>query len=72
MGRLFQLLILIGLAAIVWRLVKNALAPGPGAGPAGGPGAPPQFERTGRCASCGTHVPRDQLDAAGLCLRCRQ
>ena len=70
MGRLFQLLILIGLAAVVWRLVRNALG-GPGPGPAQGPGEAPQYEPTGRCAKCGTHVPRAQLDPSGLCPRCR-
>ena len=69
MGRLFQLLILAGLAAIVWRLVRNALAPRPPAG--AGSGEPPQFEPMERCARCGTHVPRDQLDRDGLCPRCR-
>lgn len=69
MGFLFRLLILIGLAAIVWRLVRNALAPNPGPGAAAGD--TPQFEPTARCARCGTHVPRGQLDAAGVCQRCR-
>ena len=70
MGRIFQLLILIGLAAIVWRLVRDALA-GPGPGPSTGPGEAPPYEPMGRCAKCGTHVPGTQLDAAGLCPRCR-
>ena len=68
MGRVFQLLILIGLAAIVWRLVRRALAPPPAA-PGGGEGQ--TFEPTARCARCGTFVPARQLDAAGLCPRCK-
>jgi len=36
-----------------------------------GAGAQPKFEPTARCGQCGTHVPRDQLDPAGLCARCR-
>ena len=67
MGRLFQLLLFAALIWIVWRLVRNALAPPA----AGGPGAPPTFEQTARCARCGTHVPKAQLDAAGLCPRCQ-
>jgi hypothetical protein len=66
MGRILQLLLLIALAVIVFRLVRRALAP---------PAAPrqdaPQFEPTARCARCGTHVPRTQLDATGACARCR-
>jgi hypothetical protein len=72
MGRLLQLLLLAALVWIVWRLVRKALAP-PRAGGSGEPGAaaePPQFEPTARCARCGTHVPRAQLDAAGVCRRC--
>jgi len=68
MGRLIQLLLLVALAFIVWRLIRNALAPPPG--PGGGE-APPRFEPTARCDRCGTHVPRAELDAAGLCARCR-
>ena len=68
MGRLFQILILIGLAAIVWRLVRKALAPPPSSAP---PGEPPAFEPTARCVACGTHVPRTELNAAGVCPRCR-
>jgi hypothetical protein len=64
MVRLLQLLLLIALAVVAWRLVKKALAPPP-------PPEPPAFEPTARCARCGTHVPRDQLDAAGACARCR-
>jgi uncharacterized protein len=66
MGRLVQLLLLIALAVIVWRLVRRALArPAP-------PGeAAPRFEPMARCNRCGTHVPSAQLDAAGACARCR-
>lgn len=67
MGRLLQLLLLIALAWVAWRLVRKALAP-----PPTGDGAPPQFEPTARCAKCGTHVPRTELDAAGTCSRCRE
>jgi len=65
MGRLLLFLLLIALAYIVWRTLRNALAPPASAA------APPKFEPTGRCAKCGTHVPREQLDAAGHCARCR-
>jgi hypothetical protein len=64
MFRLLQLLLLVALAVIAWRLVKKALASPPA-------GDAPAFEPTGRCARCGTHVPRDQLDADGACARCR-
>jgi uncharacterized protein len=67
MGRLLQLLLLAALIWVVWRLVRNALAPPP----AGGAGDAPKFEPTARCAQCGTHVPRAQLDAGGLCPRCQ-
>lgn len=72
MFRLIQLLLLVGLAAIVWRLVRQALAPpGPAPGPAPGATDEPRFEPTARCGRCGTHVPKAQLDAAGVCQRCR-
>jgi hypothetical protein len=66
MGRLVLFLLLIALAFVVWRLVRGALAP-----PAPRADAPPTFEPTARCARCGTHVPRAQLDAAGACAHCR-
>jgi len=66
MGRLVQLLLLIALAVIVWRLVRRALAPPPAPS-----GEAPRFEPMARCARCGTHVPRAELDAAGVCARCR-
>ena len=66
MGRLLQLLLLVVLALIAWRFVRRMLAP-----PASGSEPPARFEPTGRCASCGTHVPRAELDAAGRCPRCR-
>ena len=65
MGRLVQLLLLIALAVIVWRLLRRALAKPPARD------EKPSFEPTGRCARCGTHVPRAELDAAGACARCR-
>jgi hypothetical protein len=65
MGRLIQLLLFAALIWIAWRLVRKALAP-----PAADAGATPPFEPTARCAKCGTHVPRAQLDAAGVCPRC--
>jgi len=61
---LLLLLLLAAVAAIAWRLLRSP----PGQRPAG---APPKFEPTARCARCGTHVPREQLDAAGACARCR-
>lgn len=64
MGRLVQLLLLIALVAIAWRLVRRALAPPRD-------DMSPPFEPTARCARCGTHVPRAELDAAGACARCR-
>jgi hypothetical protein len=71
MIRLLQLLILIALAVLVWRLVRNVLAArrGPGGGDASA-GRSPEFEPTARCVRCGTYVPRAQLDAAGVCPRC--
>ena len=68
MGRLLQLVLLGALIWIAWRLVRKALAP-PRADPAD---EPQRFEPTARCARCGTHVPRAQLDATGACPRCRQ
>jgi hypothetical protein len=66
MGILFRLLLLIALALAVWHFARRMLAP-----PPAGDGNPPRFEPTGRCAKCGTHVPRAELDAAGQCPRCR-
>lgn len=65
MIRLLQLLLLLILAAIAWRLVKRWLLP-----PADG-GEPPRVVRTGRCSRCGTHVPAADLDSASVCPRCR-
>jgi hypothetical protein len=56
-------LLLLALAYVAWRLLQRALA-------APREAEPPRFEPTARCARCGTHVPRAQLDAAGLCTRC--
>ena len=67
MGRLLQLLLLAALIWIAWRLVRKALAP-----PAAGGEAPPKFEPTARCGQCGTHVPRTQLNDAGLCPQCQK
>jgi len=67
MIRLLQLLLLVALAVIAWRLLRKALAPPPAAGV----GENREFEPTARCARCDTHVPRGELDAAGLCARCR-
>ena len=64
MSRLLLLLLLVALALIAWRLLRGALGPPPAQDA-------PKFEPTARCARCGTHVPRDQLDAAGTCARCR-
>jgi hypothetical protein len=63
MGRLLLLLLLLALAYFAWRVLRRALEP-----PAP---PPPSFEPTARCARCGTHVPRAEVDAAGLCPRCR-
>lgn len=62
MIRILQILLLLALAWLLWRVVKNLLAP---RAP-----APPEFQPVARCASCGTHVPREQLDAAERCPRC--
>ena len=61
-----KLLLLIVLALVVWQIARRVLAPPPAGG-----GEPAQFEPTARCGKCGTHVPKAQLDAAGLCPRCR-
>ena len=66
MGRLLLLLLLAALAFVAWRLLRGALAAPREPGP-----APPRFEPTARCTRCGTHVPREQVDAAGVCMRCR-
>ncbi|MGQ0585945.1 MAG: hypothetical protein ACT4PK_01920 [Gammaproteobacteria bacterium] len=63
MSRLLLLLLLVALAVIAWRVLRGARTP-----PAGDA---PKFEPTARCANCGTHVPRDQLDDGGACPRCR-
>jgi hypothetical protein len=65
MGALIRLLILIALVLIVWRLARNLFAPSRSPGD-----VPDAFEPTTRCAQCGTHVPREQLDASGKCPRC--
>ena len=65
MGRLLQLLILVALAVVIWRLVRKMLAPPPTP-------PPPEFQPTAKCTRCGTHVPRAELDAAGVCRRCAQ
>lgn len=65
MGRFVQLLLLIVLAYIAWRLLRRALAPPQKSG------EPQQrFEPTVRCTRCGTHVPAAEIDA-GVCARCR-
>ena len=68
MGRLIELLLVIVLALTIWRLARDLLAPR-GGGRDPGPGR--TFEATGRCAQCGTHVPRGHLDASGRCPQCR-
>jgi hypothetical protein len=65
MARLLQLLLLIALAYIAWRLLRRALAP-----PREPESGRPRFEPTARCGRCGTHVPAAEL-ADGLCARCR-
>jgi hypothetical protein len=65
MMRVLQVILLLALAWVVWRLVRRALAPPPNRT------EPPEFEPTARCAQCGTHVPRTQLDAHGVCRHCR-
>lgn len=67
MGRLLQLLLLAALIWLAWRVLRKALAPP--ATPRDD--TPPQFEPTARCAQCGTHVPRAELNAAGMCARCQ-
>lgn len=65
MMRLLQILLLIALAWVAWRLIRKALAPPPSRT------EPPEFQPTARCTQCGTHVPRAQLNANGICERCR-
>jgi hypothetical protein len=64
MIRLVQILLLLALAWLIWRVVKNLL------GPRAPDRAPPEFQPTARCAACGTHLPREQLDADGRCPPC--
>lgn len=68
MGRLIELLVVIALALTIWRLARDLLAP---RGDASRPRDGGAFEATGRCTSCGTHVPRRRIDAAGRCAQCR-
>ena len=63
MSRLLLLLLLVAFALVAWRMLRRGLNPPPDAAP--------KFEPTARCARCGTHVPREQLDATGACARCR-
>ena len=63
MGLILRILLVAVLIWIVWRVVSKMLAPRDEA-------QTPRFEATQRCTKCGTHVPREQLDAAGLCPRC--
>jgi peptidoglycan/LPS O-acetylase OafA/YrhL len=66
MMRLLQILLLLALAWVVWRLIRNRLAP-----PAERDQTrPPEFEPMARCAACGVHVPKIQLDTSGRCPRC--
>lgn len=66
MIRILQILLLLALIWIAWRMVRAALAPRSGADRR----ETPRFEPVGRCAKCGTHVPSEQLDASGHCSRC--
>ena len=68
MIRIIQLLLLIALILIIWNLARRLLSPPPSGD--GGREDSPQFKPTQRCARCGTHVPRDQIDTAGQCLTC--
>ena len=73
MGRLLQILLIAVLAVIAWRLVrqwaKNWLLP---PDPPDEPSNDATFEPTARCESCGTYVPRNELDDAQRCPRCRK
>lgn len=64
MIRILQILLLLALAWLIWRVVRNLLAARLDSR------ATPEFEPAARCIKCDTHVPRTQLDAAGLCARC--
>lgn len=66
MVRILQILLLLALVWIVWRMVRAWLSPRSGADRR----EAPRFEPTARCAQCGTHVLREQLDSAGRCPRC--
>lgn len=65
MIRLLQLLLLLALGAILWRLLKRWLLAPPEAGDA------PRVVQAGRCPQCGTHVPQAELGSDGRCMRCR-
>ena len=66
MIRILQILLLLALAWIAWRMVRAMLAPRSGSERR----EAPRFTPTARCARCGTFVPRDQLDADGICSSC--
>jgi hypothetical protein len=69
---LIRLLILVVLVLLVWKLARDLFGARRRAGSVAAAGSAPEFEPTARCAACGTHVPRTQLDAAGKCPQCRK
>lgn len=73
MVRLLQLLLVVVLAFIAWRLLRQWAARWllPPETPRE-PSNDASFEPTARCKRCGTHVPRSELDDTQTCARCRQ
>lgn len=69
MGRLIELLIVVALALVVWRLLRGGPTPRRREGDVPPPAQ--AFEPTVRCAQCGTHVPPSQVNAAGVCAKCQ-
>lgn len=66
MVRILQVVLILAILWIAWRMLRAWLSPRSGAERR----EKPRFEATARCVRCGTFVPREQLDAAGRCTRC--
>lgn len=58
MGRLIQLVIIVALAWLVWRLIKTTLSGRSPKAPRQGASSHP--EKMVRCAQCGVHVPEGE------------
>lgn len=73
MIRILQILLLLALIWIAWRMLRAFLSSRGGADRRDADRREtPRFEPIARCGKCGTHVPREQLDPAGVCQRCAQ